>query len=189
HVPGPQGVQPGVPRVVRPGRGARLGRDRVQRPLLPGLAAPVVAELVPGHADQPGRADRRPRPGPDRVHRREERFRGEVLGHRPLPAPGQQVAVDLRQGVIVERQQPRSGTGRRRPARWLLAHTLIVVPAAHAPTGDAGFSVATGPDLVEAHGCRRAALAGYRGHMPDRKEILEVAGRPVVITNPDKVFF
>src|SRR5262244_2109303 len=25
--------------------------------------------------------------------------------------------------------------------------------------------------------------------MPDRKEILEVAGRPVVITNPDKVFF
>ena len=25
--------------------------------------------------------------------------------------------------------------------------------------------------------------------MPDRKEILEVAGRPVAITNPDKVFF
>ena len=25
--------------------------------------------------------------------------------------------------------------------------------------------------------------------MPDRKETLEVAGRPVVITNPDKVFF
>jgi len=60
---------------------------------------------------------------------------GEVLGHRPLPAPGQQVAVDLRQGVIVERQQPRSGTGWRRSARWLLAHTLIVVPAARAPTG------------------------------------------------------
>ena len=25
--------------------------------------------------------------------------------------------------------------------------------------------------------------------MPDRKQILEVAGRPVVVTNPDKVFF
>src|SRR5256885_11208302 len=33
------------------------------------------------------------------------------------------------------------------------------------------------------------ARHGYRGHMPDRKETLEVAGRPVVITNPDKVFF
>src|SRR5205823_11113798 len=58
--------------------------------------------------------------------------------------------------------------------------------------GDTGFSVAMGPDLVEVCGGRRAgrsAPAGYRGHMPDRKEILEVAGRPVVITNPDKVFF
>src|SRR2546430_11305572 len=33
------------------------------------------------------------------------------------------------------------------------------------------------------------ARHGYRGHRPDRKETLEVAGRPVVITNPGKVFF
>ena len=25
--------------------------------------------------------------------------------------------------------------------------------------------------------------------MPDRREVLEVAGRPVVVTNPDKVYF
>ena len=44
--------------------------------------------------------------------------------------------------------------------------------------------------------CARAARAGerhqrpgYRGCMPDRKEILEVAGVTVAVSNPDKVYF
>ena len=64
---------------------------------------------------------------PDRVHRREERLRGQVLGHRPLPAPGQQVAVDLGQRPVVEVEEGPRGVLPRQP---LTAHTLIVVRAA-----------------------------------------------------------
>ena len=35
----------------------------------------------------------------------------------------------------------------------------------------------------------RAARAGYGDDMPDRKEIVEVAGRAVPVSNPDKVYF
>src|SRR5215469_3620445 len=31
--------------------------------------------------------------------------------------------------------------------------------------------------------------AGYRGAMPDRKQTIEVAGRTVTVSNPDKVYF
>src|ERR1700689_2739316 len=35
----------------------------------------------------------------------------------------------------------------------------------------------------------RAAVVPYRSAMPTRQEVIEVAGREVTITNPDKVFF
>src|SRR5207245_9991184 len=39
------------------------------------------------------------------------------------------------------------------------------------------------------HASGTPAGPGYRGRMPDRKEIIPAAGRDVVISNPDKVFF
>src|ERR1039458_2274514 len=47
-ITGPDGVDPGVPRIV-PGGDHRF--QGVQSPFLPGLPAPVVDELVPGHND------------------------------------------------------------------------------------------------------------------------------------------
>src|SRR5262245_59944150 len=35
----------------------------------------------------------------------------------------------------------------------------------------------------------RGAGLAYRGVMPERKEVLDVAGRDVAVSNPDKVFF
>src|SRR5215469_303256 len=160
HVLGPQGIEPGVPRVVAV-RIRRRGHG-TQRALLPGLPAPMVAQLVPGDADQPPRGQRRGRGGPHRIHRRQERLGGQVLGQRPLPAPGQQVAVDLGKGLVIEVEQ---ACGSLSPGQPLSAHTPIVVRAARTPTG-------------------------YRGRMPDGKKLsLDVGGTTVVVSNPGKVYF
>jgi hypothetical protein len=91
----------------------------------------VVGELVPGHPDQP--RDRRIWRArlADRVHGGQERLGREILGQAGVAATGQQVAVDVRQRIVVELQQPERGIGPHLRVR----HTLIVVPEAGPPTG------------------------------------------------------
>jgi len=96
-----------------------------------GLPAPVVGQLVPSYTNQPSGRHPDGRIAADRVDGGQEGLPGQVLRHRRLPAPGQQVAVHDRQRLVVEREQRGTGlTGHG----WLLAHTCIVVPAAYALT-------------------------------------------------------
>jgi hypothetical protein len=93
----------------------------------------VVGELVPGHPDQPrdrriGRARHA-----DRAHGGQERLGGEVLGQAGIAAAGQQVAVDVRQRIVVQLEQPERRVGPHLRVR----HTLIVARAPHTPTGSA----------------------------------------------------
>src|SRR5262249_11733286 len=165
-----------------------------QRAFLPRLAPPVVAQLVPGHADQPRGGQRRGRAaphGPGRVDRREERLRGEVLGDRPLPAPGQQVAIDLGQRPVIEVEE---ALHRVLPRQSLAAHTPIVVRAPRTPMGYPGVRPADGrargPAVVR-HVLRMPRLkpSGYCGGMPDGKQSLDIGGTTVVISNPGRVYF
>ena len=77
----------------------------VQPALLALDPPPVVDELVAGDPDQPGRrdvVDGAPRDGVDGAH---EHLGRDVLGDRPVAAAGEQVAVDLADGVVVEGEQ------------------------------------------------------------------------------------
>ena len=57
----------------------------------------------------------------------------ERRGQAGVAAAGQQVAVDVRQRIVVQLQQPERRVG---PHLWV-RHTLIVVRVAGTPTGSA----------------------------------------------------
>jgi hypothetical protein len=97
--PGPDAVEvhvPGVGRRLLPSDVRQAG----QASLLPSVAPPVVHQLVPGHADQPRRRDRRRVGATDRVDGAEQGVGGQVLGDRGSPAAGEQVPVDEGQGAV-----------------------------------------------------------------------------------------
>lgn len=84
YLAGPVGVQALVPEIlidhwslVGPGKVALLG----------GASAPVVDQLVPRNANEPGDREARDGPAPNGVHRRQERLGGEVFSHRLVAAP------------------------------------------------------------------------------------------------------
>ena len=108
-----------------------LAVQQAQPALLPLDPPPVVGKLVPGNPDQP--RDRRIGPArlADRVHGGQERLGGEVLGQAGVAAAGQQVAVDVRQRIVVQLQQPQRWVGPHLRVR----HTLIVATTAGTPTG------------------------------------------------------
>jgi len=110
------GVQPLIPRVVA---GNGVTAEDTQSPPLAFHAPPVVDELVPGDSDEPTSADLGDVAAPAGVHGREEHLGGQVLGDRPLPAPAQQVAVDLGQRLFVQVEQ---GEPRVRPHPGRLVH-------------------------------------------------------------------
>jgi hypothetical protein len=111
----------------------RLAVQQPQPALLPLDPPPVVGELVPGYPDQPRDRCIGCARLADRVHRGQERLGRELLGQAGVAAAGQQVAVDVRQRIVVQLQQPE-----RRVGPYLrLCHTLIVVRAAGTPTGSA----------------------------------------------------
>src|SRR3954468_8361782 len=85
HLLRAEGVEPDVPRVHDV---LVVGQPEAALLALP--APPVVDQLVPGGADQPGGGDRT-----RRVDRGEEGLGGEVLGDRTGAAAGEEVAVDL----------------------------------------------------------------------------------------------
>ncbi len=101
-----EGIQGLVPRVGACCAGrVLLGGDGLQVALVARLVPPVVYQLVPRHTDQPGRAEG-DRVGPAyRVDRGEKRLGSQVLGERDATAAGEQVAVDVRQRVVVQPQQ------------------------------------------------------------------------------------
>src|SRR5262245_5044990 len=95
-------VEAHVPRIV-----VRLGilLERVAHALLPGAAAPVVGELVPGHADHPRDVERRRAPVLDTANGGEERLRGEVLGGARMAAAMEEVPVHLGHRPLVEGEE------------------------------------------------------------------------------------
>src|SRR5258708_7521978 len=61
---------------------------------------------------------------------------------------------------------------------------------------DAGVGAAAGARMrasriraFRVRAARPGAMAGYRSDMPERKEIIEVAGRAVPVSNPGKIYF
>ena len=130
HLAGTDPVNEHLPRIID---ARRLAVQQAQPTLLPLDPAPVVGELVPGHPDQP--RDRRPGRArlADRVHGGQERLGRELLGQAGVAAAGQQVAVDVRQRIVVQLQQPERRVGPHLRVR----HTLIVARAADTPTGSA----------------------------------------------------
>ena len=92
-------------------------------------APPVVDQLVPGDPDQPAGARGGARAATDGVDGGQERLGGQVLGQCRAAAACQQVAVDLVEGLVVEREQPVARVGR---AAGL--HILIVVRGRRTPT-------------------------------------------------------
>ena len=85
-----------------------VGRERELR-FLARFAAPVVHELVAGHADEPRLGEVGHTAAADGVDRGHERLRREVLGHRRRPAALDEVAVHPGEGAVVEHAQ---GDGR-----------------------------------------------------------------------------
>ena len=73
--------------------------------------APVVGQLVAGDADQPRDAQLRGVGFPKGRDRGLERFCGQVFGEYPIAATRHEIAVDLRQRVVVEIEQPQSCVG------------------------------------------------------------------------------
>ena len=157
----PEGVELGVPRVVEAGL---VGGDGAQPPLLPGLAAPVVDELVAGHGHQPLGRDVGVAVAPHGLDRGEERLGGEVLGHGHVSAAAaEQVAVHVGEGVVVEGERA-AGPGSFVDGGHLSSHTPTVARPARPPTGgDDYFLVVsdTGlPAMAASKATLRASWAG-----------------------------
>lgn len=109
-----------------------LSRQCSEIAFLPSFASPVVDQFVACDADQPCRRGRRGMFAVDRVNRREERLRGELLGQAGTTAAREQVAVDIRQRGVVHGEQSRGeifGCRRR-----LQAHTLPIARRPAFPT-------------------------------------------------------
>ena len=138
HLAGANPVDDRLPWIVD---GRRLAVQQAQPALLPLDPPPEGGELVPGNPDQP--RDRRIGRAwiADRVHGGEERLGREVLGQAGVAATGQQVAVDVRQRIVVQLQQPERRVG----PHLRIAHALIVVRAADTPTGTAELLPRTSP--------------------------------------------
>ena len=98
-----------VPWVVLGRRPRRC--DHLELALLAGGAPPVVDQLVAGDPDQPRRRDLDDRAPLHRRDRGQERLGREVLGQGHVAAARQQVAVDLGQGPVVQREQRGSMVG------------------------------------------------------------------------------
>ena len=137
--PGLHHVEPGVPRVV-----VALGQggDRAELAVLALASAPVVDELVAGHADEPPGVDGDGAGTADGVDRGEEDLRGQLLGGRPVADAGDQVAVDHGQGPVVEVEEPCARRHRLRlhPGHVLLSSRptelrrwILGFPAGHSP--------------------------------------------------------
>jgi len=136
-----------------------------QAPLLAGLPAPVIGQLVPGDPDQPGDADLGLGSGPDRG---QERLRGQVLGQRPLAAPGQQVAVQLRERLVVQLQQiahTRTSSGRALLRRG--AASISGRPAPASPAAALGSMATTVP--AEMSQLTPASSRSVRDKIPGRR--------------------
>ena len=116
HLVGDGGVQVRLPRVVL---GGVLVGNRLQVALVARLAAPVVDELVAGHADQPRRGELGTVPfcTADTAARNVSAVRSSAT-----VAPSQrrtQVAVHLRERPVVQREQGRTLIWRCRDvAHW-----------------------------------------------------------------------
>jgi 6-pyruvoyltetrahydropterin/6-carboxytetrahydropterin synthase len=160
NLPGTDPVDDHLPWVVDV---RRLAVQQTQPALLPLDPSPVVGKLVPGNSDQPW--DRRVRRArlADRVHSGQERLGRDVLGQAGFAAAGQQVAVYVRQRLVVQPQQPERGIGPHLRVR----HTFIVVRAAHTPTGSAEFS----QDQRLLH----PIWTGIPGELRERPSVLAVA--------------
>ena len=74
------------------------------------------------------------------MHGGQERLGREILGQAGVAAAGQQVAIDVRQRIVIQRQQPERRVGPHLRVR----HTFIVVRAAGTPTARAGLFPADG---------------------------------------------
>jgi hypothetical protein len=130
HLSSAQGIDSLVPRIVCC-RLVLVGELQVSRFAL--LSPPVVDELVAGDADQPRDAGRR---GLRLAHGGdggEERLGGEVLGERAAPAARQEVAVDLRQGGVVQPEQLHPGIRLERRRRRHHPHRRSARPNSDAP--------------------------------------------------------
>jgi len=71
----------------------------------------------------------------DRLHGGQERLGREILGQAGVAAAGQQVAIDVRQRIVIQLQQPERRVGPHLRVR----HTFIVVRAATTPTARTGL--------------------------------------------------
>ena len=121
-----------LPRVAM--LGAKAGHG-VKATRLARTAPPMVDELVPGDPDEPGSAHRRRVIPANRFDRREERYRGQVLGKGGRAAARQQVPVHGRQRPLVDVEQRLGGVG---GGLWHPGHILIVVRGTASPTRCAG---------------------------------------------------
>jgi hypothetical protein len=166
HLAGSDPVNGRLPRVVGARRIPVKRAQPAQTALLPLDLSPVVGQLVPGDPDQPrdrwiGRA------GPaDRLHGGEKRLGREVLGQGGVAAPGKQVAVDVRQRVVIQLKQPERRVG---PHLWV-RHALIVARAPETPTGrPATFSTWLGSSGLKIH--KSGAIANHVAVSPPTSPI------------------
>lgn len=97
HLPGEDGVERRVPRIVGL---VLLGVHQPQVALLPLLAPPVIGEFVPSHPDEPSGAHR-PGGAASRSDGREERLSGEVLRERDVAAARQRSIISVNIGHLV----------------------------------------------------------------------------------------
>ena len=106
RVAGGEHVEVHVPRVVAARRGdGRVVGDGMDAAGFALGPAPVVDELVAGDADQPGRRELVDGVALDGLDRRHEHLGRDVLGDLAIAAAGEQVAVDLADRPVVEREQ------------------------------------------------------------------------------------
>lgn len=115
---GDLGVQP-----LFPGVGQALAGilDNSQAALFPSRAAPVIDELVTSYANQPGDIHFRHVSLFGRPDRRHERLGRQIFRHSCVAAPGQEVAVYLRQGHVVDGHHRICAGG-----LFLGAHTIFI---------------------------------------------------------------
>ena len=184
HLARPGGVDVGVPRVLPRDDGLL---DGLQLALLPGPAPPVVDQLVAGHPDQPGHRQVGHGVALDGGDGGEEGLGRQVLGDGGRAGARQQVAVDLGEGTVVEREEAGALVGDGR----LTTHACIIVGGRPVPTGRvrtvcarSGRAIGSGRDrrrphrqllrLLRGSGRRRTGDGGGR---PDRLPDRRLAGR------------